>query len=90
VQIKLIPIPVLTVMQRTWNHIWVVGSKDCNGRFRGMNKVAGEKFFCSAKDAFDHLGNMSSDVAKCFGVFEIPCLVVFELATPEEEGKSIP
>ena len=52
--------------------------------------MAGEKFFCSAKDAFDHLGNMSSDVAKCFGVFEIPCLVVFELATPEEEGKSIP
>jgi hypothetical protein len=68
--------------------MWVIGAKDREGRWRKLAKVAGEKFYLSAQDAFDALGEMDPEIAKSFGVFEIPCLKVFELASPDEEGKS--
>lgn len=75
-------------MQELWNHIWVVGCKDRNGLMRGMNKVADYKFYLSAQDAFDALNNLHEDIRRCFGVFEIPVLKVWELNSAEEEGKS--
>lgn len=75
-------------MHNTWDHMWVVAERDKEGHWRKLSKVAGEKFYLSAQDAFEALNDMDPEIAKSFGVFEIPCLRVFELSSPDEEGKS--
>lgn len=76
------------MIQETWDCIWVVAEKDRQGRWRKMSKVAGEQFHCSAQDAFNALNEMDPEIARSFGVFEIPILQVCELSSPSEEGLS--
>jgi hypothetical protein len=86
-------------MQETWAHIWVVACKNQAGKFWGMEKVAGVSrslsdpgvgpvYYLSAQDAFNALAGMEPEIAKSFGVFEIPIEKVFELSSPADEGIS--
>ena len=76
-------------MQETYDFIWVIAEKDRQGKWRKMSKCYDEKFFLSAEDAFDFLGKIDPDIAKSFGVFEIPVFKVWEIKSPKEEGISI-
>lgn len=48
----------------------------------------GSLMFHSAENAFEVLHGLDPEVAKPFGVFEIPITRVMELASNDEEGKS--
>lgn len=71
-----------------WDCIWVVAAKDRKGQWRKMAKVADGRLCHSAREAFEQLRAMDPQIAKSFGVFEIPITKVCELLSPEEEGKS--
>lgn len=79
--------------------IWVIGEKDRNGKFRGMNKVlgfckapsdpgVGPVFYLCAGDAFAYWETLDPVIRAATGVFEIPISRVFELASAADEGIS--
>ena len=73
---------------KIYDTIWVLGTKDRSGKFRGMHKVYDERFYKSAGEAFDALQLIDEDVRSSFHVFEIPIEIAVELHKPSEEGLS--